>query len=261
MGFATACSLALGSVPSLAAARSLCLRCHPKHYELHGTCLSCHRGDDRAARKELAHYNFIPGNLASYRLEESPARERGEKLAETLACRRCHRLNRRGNGLANDLDWAAAAQSVTRMRSALAIPAWYMPDFRLAGPETTDLLTYLLAMGEKAAKKPRRAEIPELVHFVGLQKGQQDPFSRHCGGCHLTMTKRDGGLGRGRVAPNLAGLLGEFYPHTYGRGGQWTRKTLIRWLENPRATRPLATMIPVSLTSRDYAALVAQFVE
>lgn len=250
------------SATALWAAVPVCLRCHPQHYGQQGSCHRCHRGDERAARKDLAHHNFVPAQLASYRLAHSPARERGAKLAETLACRRCHQLSGQGNRLASDLDQVAATRSVVRLRAALATPAWYMPDFRLAAPEANDLLTYLLAIGEKAAQKPVRVESPERVHFVSQTAGRLvDPFSRHCGGCHQIVTKRGGGLGQGRVAPNLAGLLGEFYPRTYGPGVEWTRETLKSWLENPRASRPLATMLPVRLTPRDYAALAAQFVE
>ena len=74
----------------------------------------------------------------------------------------------------------------------------------------------------------------------------------------MTITAQSGGLGRSQVGPNLAGLLSEFYPRPYGNAGRWTATTLKAWLDNPRASRPLATMQPVRISREEYALLVSQ---
>jgi len=244
----------------LHAAGPLCLRCHPAHYAKRGRCTACHRGNEQAARQTLAHHELIPGSLASFSLPDSPARERGKKLAALLACRRCHALEHRGNRLASDLEQVANTNSVAQLGTALQKPAWYMPDFRLTDHDRDDLLTYLLFAGN-VRREGKLPEIPLVVHFADDQRQRLDPFNRHCGGCHMTLTARHGGLGQGRVAPNLAGLLGAFYPRTYRTGAPWTPAALKQWLQNPRTSRPLATMLPVRLSESEYTELLQQITE
>lgn len=248
---------ALPATP-LSATTPLCRRCHSSPHANLGRCSDCHRGNERTIRKALAHHDLIPARLASFALADSPARERGSRLANLLACRRCHRLQQRGNGLASDLDRVAATIPVARLRQALQTPAWYMPDFRLAPADLDDLLTYLLFTGKDLRREKSRREVPQVIHFADDRTGGQDPFTRHCGGCHMTLSERHGGLGRGKVAPNLAGLLGEFYPRTAAAGKPWTRQALKEWLDNPRQSRPLATMPPRKLTETEFNELAAQ---
>ena len=248
--------LLLLSAPPLLAAAPTCLRCHPAHYPAQGTCVACHRGNDRAVRMALAHYELLPGRLAGFALPGNSFVARGKRLTDRLACRRCHFLEQRGNRLASDLDRVTATMSLSRLRQAVQLPAWYMPDFRLAPAEQDELLAYLIFAGQGVRKGKARQEMSLVVHFADDRRQQEDPFNRHCGGCHLTLTERQGGLGRGRVAPNLAGLLGEFYPRTSTGNRPWTSHALRAWLNNPRQFRPLATMPPVLLTAREFAELV-----
>jgi mono/diheme cytochrome c family protein len=234
-----------------------CLRCHPPHYVKHGTCTTCHRGNDRASRQALAHHHLIPGREASFALVSSPAVERGRCLAEQLACRRCHLLEGRGNRLAGNLDQAGALPS-SPLAEAIRHPAWYMPDFRLADAELHDLVTYLLFSGSRVVLDRAKQEVPLVVHFAPGRQEQQDPFSRNCGGCHMILTRKHGGLGQGKVAPNLSGLLGPFYPASYRADKPWTETALKEWLKNPRQSRHYTTMPPIRLTEQEFVLLVKQ---
>ena len=237
-------------------ASSTCLRCHPRHYAGHGSCSDCHRGDERAIRPALAHHDLIPGSLAGHGLPGSAAVARGQRLAGLLACRRCHLLAQSGNRLASDLDRVVQDMTLVRLRRALQEPAWYMPDFRLGAAERDDLLTYLLSAAKGYKRAAAARETPQVVHFADDGRRREDPFSRHCGGCHQTLTPRWGGLGRGRVAPNLAGLLGAHYPPTFTGRLKWNPQRLRNWLNNPRESRTLATMPPIVLSSAEFSSLV-----
>ena len=51
------------------------------------------------------------------------------------------------------------------------------------------------------------------------------------------------------MAPNLSGLFTPFYPTPFKPSEPWTPERLGRWLDNPRAVRPVTPMQPVSLTA------------
>lgn len=235
-------------------AQPLCLRCHQPHFVTYGRCSVCHRGNELTDRTSLAHSSLIAGNPASFLLPSSPVRERGRKLADLLSCRRCHILEGKGNPLAANLDRVSRSASVSQLSLALQKPALYMPDFHLSSASTDDLVTYLLFAGNRG-KNGGGAETPLQIHFAAGSE-QTDIFSRRCGGCHQMLQPLRGGLGQGRGAPNLSGLLGEFYPHTYQGRLPWTAERLTTWLANPRKVKPEALMQPVQLTEKERADLL-----
>jgi len=218
-----------------------CVGCHTPHYVDRGSCTACHRGDDRTARKRLAHRGLLPGGIASFSLPSSPFRRRGGELVRELGCRRCHRIGGEGNDLAADLD-RSSGRGVERLRDALDHPARFMPAFRLTPEDRDRIITFLIAEGGKA---PRTTDTPppQVVHFGG--GGQQDPFSSRCGGCHRMLTRKRGPLGWGDVAPSLSGLFTPFRP--VSGGVRFDPETLRRWIANPRSIRPFASMPPLIL--------------
>ena len=221
-----------------------CLRCHQSHYTDQGTCVSCHLGDDRTNRKQIAHYRLIPARYAAFTLPRSDRVVRGKKLVERFGCRRCHVVDKEGTTLAASLDrlWAKDPEELA---VAIDRPAIYMPEFRFSTVDRDDLVNYLLWVGRggKAGGK----ETPMVIHFVRKEREGEHPFAKRCGGCHKALTETLGGVGRGAIGPNLSALFTSFYPRQYHKGEQWTPKRLREWLKNPRMVRPAAVMPPVVL--------------
>jgi cytochrome c2 len=237
-----------------AAGKPSCLRCHRPHYAERGSCTGCHKGDPRSDRPAIAHRDLIRGRYSWWAIPGAAPLSRGEKLAEQFACRRCHALAGRGNRLASDLDRVAAGSSPEQIGHTLKFPVLYMPQFRLSERQTVDLVTVILAAGAKAA--PKRGESPQVVHFEDTKKRAENVFAQKCGPCHKALTAAEGALGRGDVGPNLSGLLTEFYPPTAHQESRWTRDTLQKWLENPRALRPQTQMQPVRLRPEEFDQLL-----
>ena len=73
------------------------------------------------------------------------------------------------------------------------------------------------------------------------------------------LTQHKGGLGDGYLAPNLSGLLTEFYPLTYVEKKNWTLKGLQDWLKNPRKLLNNAGMLPVPLEITEWQRLQEEF--
>jgi cytochrome c2 len=249
-------SVVLLLVPSRlqAAGPPRCLRCHPQHYAERGSCAGCHKGDPRSDRPAIAHRDLIRGRYSWYAIVGAPPLIRGEKLAEQLACRRCHTLAGRGNRLASNLDRVAAGSSPEQIGHSLKIPATFMPQFRLTDRQLVDLVTVILAAGAHAA--PQKGESPQVVHFQDKKRRVENVFAQKCGPCHKVLTAGQGALGRGDIGPNLSGLLTEFYPPTARSETRWTRDALQKWLENPRVLRPQTQMRPVVLGKEEIAQLL-----
>lgn len=230
--------------PLAAAARESCLTCHAPHYLAAGSCTACHRGDPRTDRPELAHANLIGGRFAYFALPESPVTQYGMQLLDRAGCRRCHRSGAKGNVLASDLDRLPADARPAEVVRSIREPVLFMPDFGFGEATAASLVNALFAHAAKA--EPVAGEVPLVVHFEGVERAE-NPFEKHCGGCHRLLTKRWGGLGSGIVGPSLAGLFGEFYPRTFKEGERWSAANLEKWLKNPRETRKEARMAPLPL--------------
>lgn len=240
--------LLVGAWPAVSPAaeqRPRCLVCHPAHYGEQGGCADCHRGNSRTSRTALAHSGLIRGRYAGFALPGSESAARGRKLAEGMACRRCHLLGGNGTTLAANLDHLLQSRTPETIAMAIVEPALYMPDFRLAPRDRDDLVTAVLAGGLQAA--PTVREPPQVVYFTDRKSGQENLFAKQCGACHKLLSARYGGLGSGSDGPNLSGLLTRFYPATFQGNLPWTEERLHRWLKNPRSLRPVTTMRPVLL--------------
>jgi cytochrome c2 len=205
-------------------------------------------------RKNVAHHLLIPGRFAAFTLGESAAVRQGERLLDTLACRRCHTVGGRGNRFATYLDSSVGRSEIGDLVRTIRVPALGMPNFALREGEVADLVNALL----KAAKETRgtEAERPLAVHFAGSARKPADVFSRRCGACHRALTGSRGLLGEGSIGPNLSGLFSPFYPADFAGELNWTPKRLRRWLDNPRQVKENAVMQPVRLDDGEWRELL-----
>jgi len=226
------------------AAAQGCRGCHPVHYVDRGSCISCHRGDDRTDRKRIAHYRLIPARYAAFTLPGSVRVERGKKLLERYGCRRCHMAGKQGTSLAASLD-RLGGKEPGQLAAAMDKPALYMPTFHVAPQERDDLVNYLMWLGREGRVKGQ--ETPAVVHFSRTERDREHPFVKRCGGCHKALTEGHGGVGAGDIGPNLSGLFTPFYPRPFREGEPWTSQRLREWLKNPRKVRTMAVMPPVVL--------------
>lgn len=252
MGVLRASLIALGVgllLPAGVGAAPGCLRCHPSHYAGDGPCARCHRGDERTDRKNVAHRDLIPGAYASFAIPGSPAEKRGAALIEALSCRRCHTFRGEGNALAANFDDVPAVSAPRRIHASIRTPALFMPDFRLADRRIPEVVTAILAAGARRGTREGK-EIPLVVLFEDADS-KESPFSKSCGGCHRVLSDTRGGLGTGAIGPDLSGLFTRHYPATFGKGERWTPDNLRKWLRNPRAVKPGASMPPVPLEPRE----------
>jgi cytochrome c2 len=229
-----------------------CLSCHPAHFAREGSCADCHRGNPGAAREALAHEGLLTGRAAELRLPASLALRQGERLVETLACRRCHTIAGRGNRLATSLDAVVWKRGQAELVSSIREPVESMPDFGLDEGQAEAAVAFLLKSGAPAPPLDAYR-----VHFSRASAMREGVFERECGGCHRLLGPA-GPAGTGRAGPNLSGLFTEFYPPTAEGGRRWTEKDLDAWLRNPRAFRPQTTMPPIALGEDDLRKLYAE---
>lgn len=243
-------------VMALAAEEPLnrCLSCHPAHHQQYGGCTDCHRGDIRSSRLNIAHFGLIAGRYAHFNLPNSPLVELGKQQLDLYACRRCHISGDKGNRLATNLDHIVTASSPASLIDAIRNPVQFMPDFHLTDTQFEVLINALYALAQKIEQSSE--EVPQVVHFDDRVDMEENIFVKHCGGCHQILTSTLGGLGSGIVAPNLSGLLTEFYPKTADNGEAWNRENLKKWLKNPREIHPLTQMMPLSLDDEEFAKLL-----
>jgi cytochrome c2 len=231
-------------VVSRAAAKG-CRGCHPAHYTNRGTCISCHRGDNRTDRKQIAHYCLIPARYALGTPEKSDEVKQGKQLLEQFGCRRCHSAGKEGTRLAASLD-QVGSKTAAELVAAIDRPALHMPEFRFAPAERDALVKYLFWLGQ-GSREQRGKETPIVIHFDRRERDGEHPFVKRCGGCHKALTRSLGGVGRGSIGPNLSALFTSFYPRPYRAGESWTPELLGKWLKNPRKLRPLTVMPPITL--------------
>lgn len=231
-----------------------CFACHQGHHQEYGTCTDCHRGDPRSSRPNIAHFGLIPARHAWFNLPDTPQVEQGTRQLETNACRRCHISGDKGNRLATNLDRSVAASDPLSLIEAIRNPVQLMPDFHLPESRLDALINALFSLGQKI--EIVSDEMPQVVHFEGRDSMEENLFVKHCGGCHQALTEALGGLGDGIVAPNLSGLLTEFYPETAKDNTAWNRDNLKKWLKNPRDIHPLTRMMPVRLEDERLTQLI-----
>jgi cytochrome c2 len=242
--------------PGQALPAGSCTACHPVHFEASGACATCHRGDPRSRRPEVAHRDLIPGRFAHFAVPGSPVVARGQRLVDQAGCRRCHVIAGRGNGLAADLDRLLPGGRPAESLAAIQQPALFMPRFAFTEAAAVEAVNALYAGAAKAP--PRAGETPQVVHFE-TARPRVSAFEQRCGGCHRMLTRAQGGLGAGATGPNLSGLFGEFYPGVFREGERWAPANLKRWVANPREARPLALMPPLRLTAEAWEAVLASF--
>ncbi|MBE0574732.1 MAG: cytochrome c [Desulfuromonadales bacterium] len=218
--------------------------------------MMCHRGDPRTDRPDLAHANLIGGRFAYFALPDSPVTQYGGQLLEKTGCRRCHRSGNKGNLLASDLDQLLPGARPGDVLQSIRQPVLFMPDFGFAESTATILVNALFAHSAQAERPS--GEIPMLVHFEGVERAE-NPFEKHCGGCHRLLTKTWGGLGQGNIGPNLSGLFSEFYPGSFKDEERWSPANLEKWLKNPRAIRKAARMGPQPLKPEELRQVLSFF--
>ena len=235
------------------AATKGCLSCHNPHYTDRGSCVSCHKGDDRTNRKRIAHYRLITARYASFTVPGSDTVKQGKLLLERYGCRRCHTVENQGTTLAASLD-KPGQKSPEELAAAIGHPAIHMPEFRFATVERDVLVTYLLWQGRNGVSTEK--ETPVVIHFAGTERGEVHPFVKRCGGCHKALTRSMGGVGKGSVGPNLSALFTAYYPRPFREGEPWTPERLREWLKNPRKVRPLAVMPPVALEDSELQRII-----
>jgi cytochrome c2 len=241
------------------AGREHCLQCHKAHYSGMGSCTSCHRGDARSNRLAIAHRDLIRGRFSWWALPGSLPLNRGEKLLESCACRRCHTAGGKGNRLAVNLDRLPPDTTAQKIYHSVAAPALFMPDFRLGDRQLSYLVNVVLAGGAKAGRAG--AETPQVVHFEKGTARKENVFEKKCGPCHKALTADFGAQGKGDIGPNLSGLFSEFYPATARVGEQanarWSADALKKWLENPRRLRGQTQMRPVPVKKEELDRIIA----
>lgn len=238
-------------VPTAASARrSACLSCHPVHYGERGGCTGCHRGNDRSERENIAHSGLIGGAYAHFTIPGSPMVAEGNRLIDAAGCRRCHRTGGKGNGFAADLDRFSREASPREMLAAVKEPVHHMPDFRFTDTQLTAIINALQWRGSQ--KGEVRGETALVVHFDDGDSVKGNNFVKRCGSCHQLLSETYGGLGTGRIGPNLSGLFSRFYPATVSGSERWNAPSLKKWLKNPRSVRPMAQMPPVPVSPEEF---------
>jgi len=247
--------LLLLSVTEARGGRAGCLRCHKPHYSAKGTCTGCHRGDERSDRLAIAHRDLIGARFSWFGVAGSQPLQRGEKLLDSFACRRCHTTAGKGNRLASNLDSLPVNSTPENIYQAIKSQALFMPDFRFDDRQMTDLVNAILAGALKAGRKG--GETPQVVHFEDGKRNVENIFEKKCGPCHRVLTQAFGALGKGDIGPDLSGIFSEHYPATSKDKGSWTEATLKKWLENPRNVREESPMRPITLKKEEFERLLA----
>ena len=240
---------------ALAAPKLYCLKCHPGHHQERGSCVRCHGGDPRSERLRIAHHDLVAARFSWHGIPGSAPVQRGNKLLDTFACRRCHTTAGKGNRLASNLDRLPAGTTPEELFQSIESPALMMPQFRLEERAITDLVNAILAGAKQSGKKGKEA--PQVVHFENARGRSENILEKKCGACHKVLTATLGALGKGDIGPNLSGLLTEFYPPTAAEKKRWSAGSLEKWLNNPRKSRPMTQMRPVPLQKEELERLLA----
>lgn len=225
---------------------SKCINCHDIHYADKGACITCHRGNEKTSRKNIAHSGLIYGVYADFTFADVTA---GEKLAKQSACRRCHSLNE-GNNLAPDLSAKAAEKTGRELDKSIKEPTDFMPDFKFSDVQRVELVKYLLTQSKLSDSK-------HAPYTVFINKGTENSFEKNCGGCHRALTLKKGPLGEGDAAPNLSGIFTKYYnPIRLKRGEIWTDEMFRKWINNPREIFKQSYMPPQRLKEKEVKEII-----
>jgi len=234
--------------------QSSCLTCHKSHNTEQESCVGCHRGNDRTDRKEIAHHDIITGRFTHFTIKGGPVMERGKKLVDVLACRRCHIHGGKGNRLAINLTRLSSNTAPQGIFDSVKSPVLFMPNFYCDDMQITAIVNAILDGADSAGAKGRKTA--QVVHFEDEKQSIKNVFAKQCGSCHKALSERSGGLGNGDIGPNLSGLLSEYYPRTYRYASPWTPDKLKKWLENPRNMRVNARMKPMRFAAGEFDQLM-----
>jgi len=183
--------------------------------------------------------------------------ETGHRLINTSGCRRCHQTAHKGNVLASDLDGVLLKVQPENLANAIKYPVTFMPDFYFQEPDVTSLVNAILDSSAVYASKS--GEFSQVIHFEEDKEDSDNIFSRSCGACHRILTKREGGIGKGNIGPNLSGIFSDFYFQNFKGGKFWDSNGLEQWLKNPRDIQPSAQMPPVDLKKDEFIYLLRIF--
>ena len=226
-------------------AQNMCLTCHEEHYERVGACVYCHRGIDKTTRKAIAHYKLIRGGNASFRFDEHSYVLKGKEVIKNAGCRRCHVIGGKGNLLSANIDISVKNNNMDEILKSIKHPVEYMPDFHFDDDQINIIVTALLNEGFDEITRMDYV----VVHFEE-EKGDKSLFSKKCGNCHKIISNPSGGLGNGRVGPNLSGLYSEYFPNISGID-IWSKEKLKGWLRNPRDIKKTTDMPVLELQSNE----------
>ena len=132
-----------------------------------------------------------------------------------------------------------------------------MPDFYFQETDVTRLVNAILDSGAVYGSTSR--DLSQVIHFEENKGDSDNIFSRSCGACHRILTKREGGIGKGDIGPNLSGIFSDFYFQNFKGGKSWDSNGLEQWLKNPRDIQPSAQMPPVDLKKDEFIYLLRIF--
>ncbi|MHB9020171.1 MAG: selenite/tellurite reduction operon c-type cytochrome lipoprotein ExtS, partial [Minisyncoccota bacterium] len=159
-----------------------CTGCHAAHHVTEGSCETCHRGDDRARRIQIAHHRLLTGKAAQHRYATAPAVVEGGRLVAALACRRCHVIGGNGNRLATSLDQIGGKREQRSLARSIGEPVANMPSFGLDEPQAESVIAHLLHHADQTS-----TEAPYRVHFTRRTDDERSAFDERCGGCHRAL--------------------------------------------------------------------------
>jgi len=219
---------------------NFCLSCHRGHYFTYKGCNKCHRGILLSKRKDIAHFRLIPGKFSYFRFSNSLIIKQGVALIRDEGCRRCHRILGKGNILATSLDSLPKDIDVTELVLYLKNPPFFMPNFRFSGDEIVALVNVILR-GVFLYNEKNKLNF-YVVHFD--KRKIDDSFTTYCGRCHMALTRRLGGIGKGQIGPNLSGIFTKYYPF---KKIIFSEEKLGEWIRNPRELDKGALMPPVDI--------------
>lgn len=218
--------------------KELCVTCHKEHIK--SSCISCHRGNSETKRLNLAHYKIVPGKFLLYKINKD-INYKGNLLIKNLGCRRCHIIGDSGNNKVNNLNKTIEKKTTGEIIFTIQHPGDFMPDFNISGNTLTLIMNGLFS-------NSNINKIEKETNIIYFKKQQFDNiFNNKCGKCHRLLSDKFGFLGEGRNAPNLSGILTEYYPKT-GNLKSNTPEDIKIFLKNPRSYNKNSIMPPQELS-------------
>lgn len=218
--------------------KDLCINCHGEHIK--SSCVSCHRGNPDTKRIGLAHYKIISGKFLKYKIDKK-IKEDGDILIKNLGCRRCHIIGKSGNNKGNDLNKIIKKKTTEEIILAIQNPGYFMPDFKIYDSTLILLMNALFSSSNSDT-------IERGVNMIYFKRQQLDNiFDNKCGSCHRLISDKLGFLGKSGIAPNLSGILTEYYPKTKNLKSN-TPEDIKIFLKNPRSYNKNSIMPPQEIS-------------